>query len=418
MVAAAVALLDADGVEGLSMRRLAERLGVTAAALYWHVRDKQELIDLVAEAIVAGIDLPAPGTPWRDALLGMARSSRRVTLSHRDGARVLVLSIPRGEHRLALIETLFETLRAAGCPPSEIPALNSALNSFLTGSLLEESMSPEQNAAPTAPGPAPTVAHPASCRLVVAGGSVNLTIDGDATMPDLYRAAYEGHPPQVSLAGDLLRVRVAGGNRAACHLTLAASSRWSIELSGGVRRVAADLSLLAVDGVRVAGGVSDVLLRLPAASGTIGVQVSGGARRLTLERPAGTALRATIKHGGRRLVLDGTFLSSVGGTTRWESPGAGAATGVVELEVAGGVSDLETRVGPDTGQARIHGQGLPPATPAHPFAGLDPVRYPNLAAAFAELSHPDPERRFEVGLGLLLDGIERRLVGRPPDPEH
>src|SRR4030081_2870696 len=83
VVRVALQLLDEEGLDGLSMRRLAQRLGVTAASLYWHVRDKDELLALLAEAISAEVRLPDPTRPWRQELETMASSYRRVLLGHR-----------------------------------------------------------------------------------------------------------------------------------------------------------------------------------------------------------------------------------------------------------------------------------------------------------------------------------------------
>src|SRR5262245_56056039 len=80
----AVALLDEGGLEGLTMRRLAERLGVQAPSLYNHIRDKDELVALLADALSAEIATPDARRPWRDQLEHTAREFRRVLLAHRD----------------------------------------------------------------------------------------------------------------------------------------------------------------------------------------------------------------------------------------------------------------------------------------------------------------------------------------------
>jgi len=89
LVAAAFALLEEDGLEGLSMRPLASRLGVQAPALYWHVADKSELLGLMAKAIyaVAYASVPA-AADWRNWLLAFGRALRTAFASHRDGARL------------------------------------------------------------------------------------------------------------------------------------------------------------------------------------------------------------------------------------------------------------------------------------------------------------------------------------------
>src|SRR6516165_1352834 len=96
VVRVALELLDEVGLDDLSMRRLADRLGVTAASLYWYVRDKDELLALLADAITGEMPLPASDLGWRDALEAAARTLRRIARSHRDGARVLAATMPAG----------------------------------------------------------------------------------------------------------------------------------------------------------------------------------------------------------------------------------------------------------------------------------------------------------------------------------
>src|SRR5215472_513793 len=96
LVRVALELLDEVGLDELSMRRLAERLGVTAAALYWYVRDKHELLGLLADAISAEMPLPNPSGDWRAEIETLARGARRVAKIHRDAARILVATLPTG----------------------------------------------------------------------------------------------------------------------------------------------------------------------------------------------------------------------------------------------------------------------------------------------------------------------------------
>jgi len=114
VVEAALGLLDDVGVEGLSMRRLAERLGVKAASLYWHVKNKEELLGLLADEICAGVREPDPDLPWRERAEALARENRRVLLLHRDAARILAGTVPEGPNRLRLAETMLGTLLEAG----------------------------------------------------------------------------------------------------------------------------------------------------------------------------------------------------------------------------------------------------------------------------------------------------------------
>src|SRR5262247_1380022 len=94
IVRAALALLDEVGLDELTMRRLAERLGVKAAALYRHVRGKDELLALLGDEISAEIPLPRAAGTWREQLVESAWNLRRGLLAHRDAALVLASTPP------------------------------------------------------------------------------------------------------------------------------------------------------------------------------------------------------------------------------------------------------------------------------------------------------------------------------------
>ncbi|MCW2370092.1 TetR family transcriptional regulator [Sphingobium sp. B11D3D] len=89
IVAAAFAQLEETGLDGLSMRPLASRLGVQAPALYWHVPDKSALLRMMAKEIYAGAYAAIPASlGWRDWLIELGRALRRTFVAHRDGARL------------------------------------------------------------------------------------------------------------------------------------------------------------------------------------------------------------------------------------------------------------------------------------------------------------------------------------------
>jgi AcrR family transcriptional regulator len=93
MVRSALDLLDEVGLDGLTVRRLAERLGVQNPALYWHFKNKRELLNEMAKDMLANafgdIEPPATDELWPDWLAGIAERFRRALLTHRDGARVI-----------------------------------------------------------------------------------------------------------------------------------------------------------------------------------------------------------------------------------------------------------------------------------------------------------------------------------------
>jgi AcrR family transcriptional regulator len=78
----AVALADRDGIEGLSMRKLGQELGVDAMALYRHVKSKDDLLDAIVEMVVGEIQRVEPDGPWKTALRGQVMAARQVMLRH------------------------------------------------------------------------------------------------------------------------------------------------------------------------------------------------------------------------------------------------------------------------------------------------------------------------------------------------
>ncbi len=78
----AVALADRDGIDGLSMRKLGQELGVDAMALYRHVKSKDDLLDAMVEMVVGEIERVEPDGPWKPALRGQVMAARQVMLRH------------------------------------------------------------------------------------------------------------------------------------------------------------------------------------------------------------------------------------------------------------------------------------------------------------------------------------------------
>jgi TetR/AcrR family tetracycline transcriptional repressor len=96
IVSAAFEVLNSEGLEGLSVRLVAERLDVQAPALYWHVHDKAELLSLMATTFSQAASLAnTDGMTWREKLVLSARHRRRALLKCRDSARLCVVAEPK-----------------------------------------------------------------------------------------------------------------------------------------------------------------------------------------------------------------------------------------------------------------------------------------------------------------------------------
>jgi AcrR family transcriptional regulator len=115
VVAEALAVIAQDGVQALTMRSLAARLGVVPGALYHHVGNKQQLHDLVLDGVLAEVDLDLkPALAWTEQLKVVAHRLRRVLEDHPGVAGILKARDPLGPHSLALAEALLAPLHAAG----------------------------------------------------------------------------------------------------------------------------------------------------------------------------------------------------------------------------------------------------------------------------------------------------------------
>ena len=140
IVAVALELLDEGGLDGLTLRRLAERLGIRAPTLYWHVRNKRELLDLLAGAILeealAAWREPQPGQPWWEWLTARARAMRAALLAHRDSALVVSGTRPTASS-LPGIERQLEALAGAGFSPGDGLLALLTLNAYVLGDVLD-----------------------------------------------------------------------------------------------------------------------------------------------------------------------------------------------------------------------------------------------------------------------------------------
>jgi TetR/AcrR family transcriptional regulator, tetracycline repressor protein len=139
VVRGAVDLLAKAGLEALTLRALATELGVSAPTLYWHVRNKRQLLDLMAEALVrrAGRSpSPAHGQPWWDWLAEQARVQWRVLTSHRDAALVVAGNRPT-ETALPEVEETVASLVAVGFPPAEALRTLLAIGNYVLGCAVE-----------------------------------------------------------------------------------------------------------------------------------------------------------------------------------------------------------------------------------------------------------------------------------------
>ncbi|WP_269856200.1 TetR/AcrR family transcriptional regulator [Streptomyces sp. RPT161] len=138
IVAAALALVDEEGLQAVSTRRLAAELGVSGPSLYNHFRTKDEILDAVADTVVAQVDLSMfdDGTRWTDALVRWARSYRAALAAHPHIVPFLAQGPGRRPAGLRLADAVFGGMVNAGWPPGHATRIGAMMRYFVAGSAL------------------------------------------------------------------------------------------------------------------------------------------------------------------------------------------------------------------------------------------------------------------------------------------
>ena len=133
MLDATLALAEERGLEAVSMRAVATRLGVTPMALYHHVRDKQDLLDGVVERLLGELPIPDPALPWAERLDALAASLRATAVRHPDAFLMLLRRPASTPGALRAREAVHGALRDAGAPPALVPRLERLLSTLIIG---------------------------------------------------------------------------------------------------------------------------------------------------------------------------------------------------------------------------------------------------------------------------------------------
>lgn len=151
IVRKALELLDRDGLDALSMRRVADELGTGAASLYWHVGSKDGLLDLVLDEVIGEQHVPDPEPDrWAEQLKNVAHDMRRTILRHRDIVRISIGRIPMGPNALRYSERILAVLREGGVPDELAVLGHHLLFSVVNGFTLDETGEPDGEAAAAA----------------------------------------------------------------------------------------------------------------------------------------------------------------------------------------------------------------------------------------------------------------------------
>jgi AcrR family transcriptional regulator len=139
IVRTAIELLDAEGSAGLSMRRLGTKLGAGATSLYWHVANKDELLELAVDEVLGEVYVPEPGdTHWRVGASISANGMRSALLRHPWVIGLLGLHPTLGPNAMRLGERLVALFTAAGFTGMPLSHATAALNAHAIGSATSE----------------------------------------------------------------------------------------------------------------------------------------------------------------------------------------------------------------------------------------------------------------------------------------
>src|SRR5215210_5902411 len=142
---AAFDLTDRDGIESLTMRKLAQEFGVEAMSLYRHVRSKGEIIDGMIDLVFAEIGLPDTGVDWKTAMRERAISAREVLARHRWAIALMESRSTPGPATLQHHDAVIGCLREAGFSIAMAAHAYSVLDSYIYGFALQQASLPFRN---------------------------------------------------------------------------------------------------------------------------------------------------------------------------------------------------------------------------------------------------------------------------------
>lgn len=118
IIDAGLRIVTEEGIDALSMRRIAAVFNTSASSLYAHVANKEELLQLMFDHICGDIDMPAPEPDrWQEQIKQLARGGHAVLTKHNDIARAALATVPSGPNALRMSEGMLAIMLAGGVPP-------------------------------------------------------------------------------------------------------------------------------------------------------------------------------------------------------------------------------------------------------------------------------------------------------------
>lgn len=138
IVAAALDVLDDRGLDGLSLRKVAAELGAGVNSLYWYVNSKEELLDLVADAVLAQLRLPDRRGDWRTDCRVAMSELRTLLLRHPHAVAIVVTRPPTGPAALRSSEWILQALSEAGFAGIDLQYVHATLLTYTFGKVSQE----------------------------------------------------------------------------------------------------------------------------------------------------------------------------------------------------------------------------------------------------------------------------------------
>jgi TetR/AcrR family tetracycline transcriptional repressor len=366
LVLAALELIQEEGLEGLSMRALADQLEVKAASLYWHVRDRRELVELLAESILETVPATPSRSGWRQTVLDAGAALSRRVSAQKDADRIL-LEVPGALDRSDTFAELKRQLQTAGLQPAE------AGDVALTVMIQMITARKRPDGAVLEAGAAVLIA--------VDSGSRGVVVRAGSDMEGLFRlAADRGAAPSATLRGESVIVRRLRGVGLG-EIELNPRQPWTFKIHGATWNTVLDAGGLDVREIKVDSGAAKVECFLPPPRGVVPIDISSGVVSVALHRPPGVAVIADCHTGAVRLRLDDDSIPAVINDMRWESEGGSRAADRYELRINSGVVQLT----------------------------LDTVASSTPAPIAPRTAEPKPETQPVSALEILLDGVETRV---------
>lgn len=373
LVQAALELVNGDGLEALSMRALAERLAVKASSLYWHVRDRHELLELLAESILEDVSLPPEGTSWRPAVVAAAGALRRELAAQKDAARILIEG-PDALQRSGVFGALKSHLVGAGLQAVEASDVALMIMTYvIAGGAQEEEADAEVEASR---GDAASIAIDSGSRGVILRA-------GAADMQSLIRVPTDqaAAAPAVVRGEQVVVRRLRGVGKG--EIELNPRRPWRFKVQAPTWNTVIDAAGLDVRAIWIDSGAANVECFLPRPRGVVPVHVSSGVVNVALRRPGDAPVTATVHSGAVKVRLDAFSTRITVLDLHWNSDGALGARDRYELDVSSGVVDFK----------------LDTYTPKVQQTDAAPVE-------------AQPKGEPTSALDLLLDGVEARTRAR------